>query len=249
MANIIQNWRRFTATSCLHSTHACTVALDNAMAFVEDYEPHDRIDLGDLHDFAALRTGAAGTNDESESLIEDFDAGISWLRRYRPNKRCLGNHDHRMYKAQYDRRAALSHYSRMVVNAIAEVDRENEAEVLPYFPMRKNWFILGGTYFGHGFMFNENAVRDHAEMVGAPVVIGHLHVPQMVAGRTFKSTPSYCVGTLSDPDHHDYAMTRRNTLRWAHGLVYGEYSDKTCHVNLLTAECQHGAPEDWGVMA
>jgi hypothetical protein len=213
------------------------------MAIVEDFDPHERVCLGDLHDYAALRSGASGTADEFSDLELDFDAGIQWLRRYRPTKRVHGNHDHRIYKLLNDPRAKLALLAKAVTLSIQEVDDENETDVKPYH-MRRGWFQFGDLLAGHGWMFNEHAVRDHAETFGK-CVIAHLHVPSMVYGRTAKPTPAWCVGTMADPDRLDYAQTRRNTLRWAHGVVLVEYTDTHAEVQLITATCNHGAPEIW----
>lgn len=240
---ITQKWTRFVAVGCVHSTHACPVALDNVMAFVNDYQPDERIDLGDVHDWAAFRSGAKGTNDESADLAVDFDAGAEWLKRFRPTKRCEGNHDYRIHRFLDDRNAVVRYCAGKVVEAIRAVDAENGTLVKPYH-QRKGWWQLGDTGFGHGWMFNEMAIRDHAETYGK-CVIAHLHVPGMMIGRTKEAPPCWCVGTLADPDKMEYAQMRRNTLRWGHGLVEGEYSDKQCIVRLRTARCNHGEPEVW----
>lgn len=243
MANINQRWHKAVLTGCPHGNFACPVAQDNVMAIVEDFRPDVRVCLGDLLDLAALRSGAHGTADEHASLEDDYNSGVEWLRRYRPTHRCHGNHDHRIYKLLNDRRAVLSRLAQLVVADIEAVDAENHTEVRPYH-MRRGWFQFGDTLAGHGWMYNEQALRDHAETFGK-CVIAHLHVPHMSSGRTLKPTPAWCVGTLADPDRLDYAQTRRNTLRWAHGLVQLEYTETQCEVRLITATCNHGEPETW----
>lgn len=214
------------------------------MAIVEDFQPHERVCLGDLHDYAALRSGSSGTADEYSSLTDDFHAGVNWLRRFRPTKRCHGNHDHRIYKLLNDPRAKLATLAQWVVRDIAAVDEENGTEVKPYLPMRRNVFRFGDHFAGHGWMYSEQALRDHAETFGN-IIIAHLHVPGMAYGRTLHTSRATCVGTMADPDRLDYAQTRRNTLRWAHGVVQLEYTDDQCEVRLITATCNHGEPEHW----
>lgn len=248
MFNINQKWTKAVLTSCPHGNHACTVAQDNVMAIVEDRKPDERICLGDLDDFAALRAGATGTSDEYSNLEEDYKSARQWQLRYRPTKRCDGNHDVRIRKLLNDPRGRLSMLAKLVVNGIDEVDRENHTEVKPYH-QKKGWFLLGDVKAGHGWMYNEQAIRDHAETYGEgryKVIHGHLHVPGMAYGRTANAQPAYCVGLLGDPDKFDYAHTRRNWLRWAHGIAIVEYTDTQSRVELITARCNHGEPEVWG---
>jgi hypothetical protein len=98
------------------------------------------------------------------------------------------------------------------------------------------WFEIGGVFYGHGFWWNDAAVRDHAEYLGGPVVMAHLHAPQQVQGRTRKWTPSFCVGTLSDVPNMHYARRRRATSKWGPGCLWGYASDRSSQLWLTSAE-------------
>lgn len=138
--------------------------------------------------------------------------------------------------------------AKMVVNGIDEIDRENHTEVKPYHPKR-NWFNFGDSIAGHGWMFNEQATRDHVETFSEgkyKVIHAHTHVPCMAYGRQSNALPGYCVGMIGDPDKFDYAITRRNWLRWSHGAIKIEYTDTQSRIELITARCNHGEPEVWG---
>jgi hypothetical protein len=239
---INQQWKKALAVGCLHSAYACPVAMDNVMALVEDLKPDERVDLGDLHDFAALRKGASG-GDELTDLTADYDLGIRWLKRFRPTKRCHGNHDHRMYKLLNDPRGKLALLAKMVVDGIRSVDEENGTEVKPYH-QRRGWFQFGDTLGGHGYMAGAHGMRDHAETFGN-CVIAHLHVAGSAAGRTRNRARCYCVGTMVDPDNAEYAVNFRNWNAWQHGAAEIEYTDTQSHVRLYTAFCNHGGPEVW----
>ena len=232
------------ACGCVHSSLACPTAQDAVLGFVESYKPDVRIDLGDVHDFTAFRAGAAGTRDESASVDLDYDAGVDWLRRYRPTHRTLGNHDNRLYRFLDHRSAIIARCAREIVEDLRKVDEENGTEVRPYH-MKRGWFRFGDTNFGHGWMYNMHAVRDHVESFGK-CVIAHLHVPQHHPGRRVDdNAQGWCVGTLIDPDKAEYAHANRNWLTWAHGFVWGEYTDDYTVVRLERATCAHGGPELW----
>lgn len=242
MANVNPHRRKALMVGCVHSAHACEVAMDNVMALVEDINPDERVDLGDVHDFAALRKGATG-GDELTDLTLDYDIGIQWLKRFRPTKRCRGNHDERMYRLLGDPRGKLGLLAKMVVRGIEEVDESNGTEVKPWH-QRRGWFQFGNLLGGHGYMAGMQAMRDHAETYGN-CVIAHLHVAGMAAGRTLKPSNCTCVGALIDPDKAEYALSFRNWNAWRHGAALVEYTDTDAHVQLFTATCNHGGPEIW----
>lgn len=231
------------AVGCNHGAYACKAAQDNVLAFAEEYRPDIKIDLGDVRDFAAFRGGAHGSKDESAPVEDDFDAGSDWLRRYAPTHRCEGNHDHRIYKLIGHKNAILSYAAGRVLNEISEIDRKNGTIMRPYHP-KKQWFDFGGYKWGHGIMFSEQAMRDHAETYGN-CVIAHIHKPGVTVGRTHTRSTCYSVGMMGDKHKMDYALSFRNWHSWAHGCVFGEVSDVGAKLYLATAECGDGEPESW----
>jgi hypothetical protein len=240
---IVSKWTKFVAAGCSHSTFACPRATDALIGFCERYKPEVRIDLGDVHDFTAFRAGAKGTKDESASIADDFNAGVAWLKRYRPTHRTLGNHDHRIFKLIDHPNAIVAHCAGKVIEDLRQVDEANGTIVRPYH-MKNGWFTFGDTKFGHGWMYNMQAVRDHAETFGK-CVIAHLHVPQEARGRRDDDPISWCVGTLGDPEKFTYAHANRNWLSWAHGFVWGEFNEEHCVVRLERQTCGHGGHENW----
>lgn len=232
------------AVGCVHSVYACPEAQKAILRFRDLWKPHTVVDLGDVHDFTAFRSGAKGTPDEMADIGLDFSAGVDWLKRYRPTHRCNGNHDNRIYKLCNDPRAIVAHCATLVAESLRQIDEKNKTLVKPYTPTRENWHIFGGTKFLHGVMYSEQALRDHAERHGN-CVIAHLHTPGMARGRRDEHPTAWCVGTTADPDKLEYAVLRRAWDKWAHGLVQFEYNDRECKVWLTTQNCNHGGPEEW----
>jgi hypothetical protein len=244
LANVGKHWKRWIAVGCDHGNYACKFAQDSVLAFSERYKPDVRVHLGDLHDFAAFRSGAKGTSDESASVELDFQAGVEWLRRYRPTHRCKGNHDWRIDKLASHPNAIVAHCAGKVLEDLRRIDEKNKTLVRPYH-MRDGWWQFGDCKFGHGWMFNEMAVRDHAETFGK-CVHAHTHTVGTAIGRTADAPQAWSVGLMGDPNNFEYAHTRRAWLRWAHSLAWGEFSDSYCSVNLVPAVmCNHGGAEMW----
>jgi len=228
------------AVGCYHGLYHCPTARSLVLEFSRRYKPHTRIDLGDVHDMTAFRSGAKGTKDETANIELDYNCGVEWLTDYRPTLRCAGNHDFRVDKLANHHNAIISHAATTVLMQLRAVDEKLKTRVIPY--GLRSYFELGDCKFLHGVVFNEAAIRDHAEMYGK-CVIAHLHTPGTARGRSLHNPPAWCVGTMGDPDKFEYAQTRRSTMRWAHGLVFGEYSDDHCEVNLIQWDCKHGQPE------
>lgn len=194
------------------------------MRFVDRYKPDLRVDLGDILDTAAFRSGARGTSDEAREIAPDFNAGVKWIRRYRPTHIAWGNHDIRLLKLATAPQAIVAHAATQLWNDLQLTADEVGAKTVPY-DIELGWFKFGGYYYGHGYMYNVSAVRDHAEMLGGPVVMAHVHRPEEVRARTLNQQSSFCVGTLADVHKLEYARHRRATLQWGHGCVFGEVSE------------------------
>jgi len=229
--NVNRSWKRFLAIGCSHGHLADPKALKTVLDFQERWKPHTSIHLGDYVDTAAFRTGAKGTKDETVSLESDLHAGVEFLKLYQPSIVLNGNHDIRLWGAQKAANAIVAECARRLVEDIKNALPKN-CQFVETYDIRKSYVTLGDTKFLHGFMYSENAVRDHAEQFGK-CVIAHLHKVVSVPGRRNDRARGYCVGYLGDEDKFGYALNRRATSQWSQGFAYGEYSDRECVVWLV----------------
>jgi len=236
--NINRKWKRFIALGCNHGNLADQSALKEVLAFKERWKPDTTMHLGDCYDLAALRTGAKGTSDESVSIMDDFNAGTSFLRDLRPNYFFLGNHSSRLYKLQNHHNAIISHCAGQVIGDINDLAKDLKFKIIPY-DIDMGWRKFGDCDFGHGYMFNMAAIRDHAEMRGK-CVIAHLHRVGQEPGRRSDHPVGYCVGALCDISRMDYAKTQRSRTAWSQGFAWGEYCDTETVVR-LERRCNSGA--------
>jgi len=229
----VNTWKRGLVVSCSHAQMILPDALPTLRKFAADWKPHHLIHLGDFLDTTALRSGAAGTPDEGADVQFDLDAGLSFLTSFfslsaRAEKRilCLGNHDARPYKLRQHPRAMVRHTADNVCKQIEFAARKSRAEVIPY-DIRRGWKQINPSLaVGHGYMFSENAVRDHAEMLGCNVIMGHLHRCEVRKGRTVQGGTGYCVGWLGDDSLAYYARERRATLAWENAFASYETNGK-----------------------
>lgn len=212
------------AVGCSHGDLSNRAIQEQVLAFKDRWRPDYRFELGDVLDTAALRAGAKGTSDEGRDLEPDYCAGVDWLTRYEPTHLSWGNHDARLVELAESPSATVRFAAKTLWEDLQAVVAKLGTETRNY-DYEHNWFNIGGVFWGHGFWFNENAVRDHAEYLGGPVVMAHLHRPQQVSGRTRKGSQSFCVGTLADIDRMSYARRRRATASWGPGVVFGEVAE------------------------
>jgi hypothetical protein len=242
MAKPAGGWKRFMAVGCSHGHLQDDDAVKAALRFKKAWKPHRTIHLGDFIDTAAFRSGAAGTSDETVSLSSDLGHGLNFLKALEPTDVLIGNHEERLYTAMHHYNAIRSEAARWMVEDVRRTVRGLKAGFTEAYDIGFSWITLGDTKFLHGFMYNENAIRDHAEHFGK-CVIAHLHTVGEQAARRCDGARAYCVGTLASIPAMSYAKTRRSTARWSHGIAYGEYRENECHVFLT--QCAPGNAANW----
>jgi hypothetical protein len=153
---------------------------------------------------------------------------VSFLKDYRPDILFQGNHDDRLWSNAQHHNAIVSSCAQALISDIRAVVPK-KCLWIEHYDIRRSYVQLGDTKFLHGFMYNENAIRDHAEHFGK-CVFAHLHRVGSSPGRRVDSPVAYCVGYLGDETKFDYASRRRAISQWQNGFAWGEYSDKECMV-------------------
>lgn len=223
---VVRKWKRLLAVGCSHGDLIDHHAAGQVLRFQKKWCPHTTLHLGDFLDTAAFRSGAAGTSDESRDIAPDFNEGLGFLRKLNPDLIFVGNHEHRLWKLQMSPRAIVAELAENLVGEIRRTAKDCRAELIETYSISSaaSWRTLGGYKFGHGFMYSESATRDHAEAFGN-CVHAHTHRPCVATARRSDQAKGYGVGTLSSIPLMDYAGTRRQTLAWAAGFVWGEYCD------------------------
>ena len=191
------------------------------------------IHLGDWADTTAFRGGARGTQDEAEPVRPDIESGLLFLEEIGCTHAFLGNHEDRIWKFLKSPNALLVEAAESSIDRIETRCRKIGAQLIPYKPTSIEGYRTFGDYkFGHGFLFNENYLRDTAEAIGNSVV-AHAHRTGFAKGRTMASAACFGVGTLCRRAEMDYAKNRRATLAWSSGFVWGEYCQSEARLFLM----------------
>lgn len=231
MPAIVRRWKKYLAVGCSHGHLICPQARKAALRFRADYKPDHVIHLGDFCDMTAFRGGAAGTKDEAASITDDLKAGITFLMELEPRWIFMGNHEDRIERFQEHPNAFKAFVAGRVIGDLHAAREKLRAHLIPY-DIEEGWRLLGNHLFGHGYMYNEAAIRDHAELVGN-CVIAHLHRTGEERGRRRGGATGHCLGLLGDIAQLKYAKCNKSTTRWQNAFAYGEYCDNATTVHLV----------------
>jgi predicted phosphodiesterase len=215
-----EKWKKVMAVGCSHGALVDPIALQAVLKFRHSFKPHTMIHLGDWCDTACFRAGARGTPDESEPL--DVAMGLEHLEQLEPDVVLQGNHEDRVYRLATHHNELVRTAAEMTLQLMEKtICKDLKAKLIRY-DGNAQGYMLGGYRYMHGTMFNENCARDHSEAYGN-TVFAHAHRPALATGRRSDSPMGYCVGWLGDVDKAGYAKTRRSTLGWGQGFVWGYY--------------------------
>ncbi len=219
---VVQPWRPFLALGCSHGFLIDDKAADAVLTMQERLKPKLTVHLGDAFDTTAFRRGAHGA-EASADVGFDMDSGLTFLKRLKPDVYLLGNHEDRIWQLQSDPCAKVKELSSRLVDDIERACRAQKTRVIEY--NYKARYQVADYSFLHGTVFGENCARDAAEMWGN-CIFAHAHRAGIGKGRRADNPTGYCVGHLMDVNSATYAKTRRSTLSWSQGFVWGEYCDK-----------------------
>lgn len=234
---IVRKRKKWMGVGCNHSKMACPEAIQAALDFKRNFEPDTTFHLGDFMDTAAWRAGASGTEDEAADISSDIEFGLRFLEALEPNVVFLGNHDYRPWTSLGVPSAITRLAAESFTDKVSTFIRKNlKADLIDTYDITRSWRVLGDCLIGHGFMYNENAIRDHAEYHGKNCIIAHLHRQGMEQARSAMGATGYCIGYLGDPEKFGYANRNRAKAKWNRGWAYGEYCDDETTVNLFNFE-------------
>ena len=150
MATITRKWKKWAAATCSHGSDIDPKAREAFLTFLDRYNPHQRIHLGDAIDLACLRAGARRDPDDpdrAESLMDDLLAGLSFLHEMRPTMYFHGNHEARA--------VALTHSANLVVAyaagaVMAKIQQSRKIQNRDH-PLSRHGTRLGAVFGRHGF--------------------------------------------------------------------------------------------------
>lgn len=243
--NINRSVKRFTVAGCSHGSLADEHALRSVLKFCSSYKPHIRAHLGDFIDTAAFRSGANGSNDEHASIEDDLSHGLNFLKEYRPTLLLNGNHEIRLWKHAEHHNEIIARAAKSVITEIRTLADKMKTLYFETYDVSADHPRIGDYTAIHGYVYSENAIRDHAEMFGN-VFHAHTHRGGSATGRRADRPTGFCTGTLANVPAMSYANTRRATLGWNHALISGELWGDECR-NITLHQCSAKQASSWQI--
>lgn len=233
----MSNWTRFMAGFDVHGDQQSKPACEVFFKFMKDWKPEIRVMGGDLFDFRPLRRKAS-EDEKRESMREDFEAGMEWFNRFKPNHYLRGNHCERLWELAQADRGVESDYAYQGVREIETVAERLKCKVYPYHKAKGVARI--GTHLKaiHGFASGVYAARQTALVYGS-VLFGHVHCVDEHSIPGLERRVARCCGCLCELDM-DYAARTPSTMRQANGFAYGVINKKTGLYHVWTAESIDG---------
>lgn len=208
--------KRWIAAFDSHGDQADPATMKAFWTFLAIWRPDIRVAGGDHFDFRHLRA-KAGEGERYESGQLDFQAGIDFLRKFKPTHVCWGNHDDRVWQLMSSPNANVRDQAERMIEEME--DAIKGAGVVCAYDKRL-YVTLGDLKIIHGFAYGENAVRRSAAVYGR-VLHGHIHRAESVRIDGFDVREAFSSGCLCKVNL-PYNNRSLGTMRHENGWAYGE---------------------------
>jgi len=184
--------------------------------FCDIWKPEIKVFGGDCFDFRALRSKAS-EGERYESGLRDFQAGLDFIRKYKPTAFLYGNHDQRLVNLLTSPNGNVRDQAQSMIDEIEHAC--GSATIIPY--DKRLVYKIGDLSCVHGFGSGEGTVRKSATIY-EKVIIGHLHRAEVVnmpglRRREGYACPSMCKLAMPYNSTHLAALAHENG--WAYGEV------------------------------
>jgi hypothetical protein len=209
----------------LHGDMQDPAAVNAALQFASEWRPSIRVIGGDTWDFSALRRKASD-EERRKGLKADFEAGMSFVKSFRPTDLLLGNHCKRLWDAAAIKDGPASDYYRELVGKVETYCVDRGCNLKPYHKRHGIARIGSKLKVLHGYYTGVSACRKHA-MVYGDCLFGHVHAFDSATVAGLEGRTARSIGCLSRLDF-DYDSSMPDSMRhaqgWAYGLVFDDGS-------------------------
>lgn len=233
---LLPKWKHWVMGSDVHGDMQETEAVRVFHKFNREVKPEIRWFLGDLWDFRPLRRGA-DEEEKREAMNGDFNAGMRFIREFKPTAMALGNHCMRLWHLSRKRNGIMSEHADILINKFEKYMGGINALVVPY-ASHMGILQYGHLKGAHGYKIGVNAARMQAQVFGA-IHVGHGHGIQCANIEGLENRIGRMIGCLCQL-YMPYSHTNTAQLMHRHGFAHGVVNTKTGDYFSLQAESING---------
>jgi predicted phosphodiesterase len=230
----MSNWTKFLIVFDNHGNRKDIASVEAMFKFKEQYwKPDECIHGGDNWNFAAIRKGAS-EEEKAESMEEDFNDGMEFMKRLHPKYVTYGNHDYRIFDLALHGKGLVGDYARQCSNTITGEMHKMKCKTFPYDSRFGILHYANNLNVAHGYYHNEHSATSMAYSYGN-VVFGHTHAFLSGRVKSLDVRRGQGIGCLCDLDM-DFEHARTAKLKKSHGFCYGVKNKCTNLAHYWTAE-------------
>lgn len=220
---LLPKWKHWVMGSDVHGDMQDKAAVSVFHKFCRDVKPEIRWFLGDLWDFRPLRK-KADEEEKRELMREDFNAGMRFIREFKPTEFARGNHDERLWKLRDANKGIISEYAGELIGRVDKFLEQTDCRMVPY-GSHVGLLKIGHLQGVHGYATGIGATRKHAQVYGA-VHTGHGHGVQSATIESLNPRTARMIGCLCEL-YMPYSEATMGQLMHSHGFAHGAVHTKT----------------------
>lgn len=209
-------WRRIVIVSDNHSHSICPLTEEKLFQVIKDFQPTDRIHLGDFTDLAAWRDGAS-PRDRLESVGADVDRGLEFVERFKPDVMTFGNHDWRLWKKEMEGNPDSSEYARIQIKKIQELFKKTGTRSFAW-GVRNGVYEIAGQKMIHGYSAGLTATATMGRAYGR-CVHGHNHTGDIIWLGTYDGGFAQSCPSMADNTKMGYQLGQIASFKHVSGFA------------------------------
>jgi hypothetical protein len=218
-----KEWLKGVFAADNHGDQVAPGAAAALFRFCAHWKPDLRVHGGDNFDFRPIRR-KADAHERRESMRKDFEAGVKFLRQFKPNVYLRGNHCQRPWEIAAQGEGPISDYAGELVERIEALMIELNCSMMPYHKTR-GVYRVGHLKLLHGMYTGINACRRHALHYGS-CAFGHVHTIDQQSAEGYDIRLAQAVGCLCSLDM-PYLERCPGSTRHAHGFMPFAFNKRT----------------------
>ena len=219
------SWQTFIAVSDTHGDQIDRDFERYTINWIKDHKPRHRWHLGDVFNLVPIRAKCSN-EEKAQGLKDDINAGLSYLRQFRPHRLTWGNHDHRLnLLAQSNKEGLEVDYARMLKGQIDKHVDKLKIRAVEY-DVEHGWQeVAPSKRIGHGYLSSMYPAKINCLHFGSTLT-GHVHSFDYHAMDDLDRTESYTTGA-GCIIKQEYNRTHRRRLKHAVGFLCGVINTKS----------------------